>query len=292
MKEHNMRTKEIEVTPEWATKKINEHEKMIADGVIRQRPVNKRKVSTYASDMKGGKWGLSHESIAFDENGVLLDGLKRLWAVRKADVPVVMRVTTGVPSKTNGVITMDIINTGQGRSLAHQMHIVHGISSPTQVAAIVRNIGLVYSSDSDLRLSVSQALDVMDLHEPAISMLFGITTHSRQRTGPILAPMAVYYMTHPEKAKAFAVSFLTKEELKKGSPVLALIKWMEKNPHVGGRDYIMARLRTVSHCIHEFHHEKELEIAQPKDEAMYWLGALNKKNADAMRKIIYPLRTT
>lgn len=290
MKEHNIRTRVMEITPAYATRKINEHEKMIADGIIRNRPVNTRKVNSYAADMKNGKWGLSHESIAYDENNVLIDGLKRLWAVRRADITVRMPVTTGVPSKTNGVLAMDIINIGQVRSTAHQLHIVHGISGAAQIASTVRNIALAYTNEPQTKLSVPQVLDIMDIYEPAISMLFGITTHARQRVGPVLAPMAIYYMSHPEKAKAFAVSFFTKEELKHGAPVLALIKWLEKHPHIGGREHIMTRLHAVSHCIHEYHHEKELEVAAPKEEAMYWLASLNKKHAEIIHKMIYPMR--
>ena len=294
MKENKSKTREREITPEYARRKLEELAKLVEEGTFRNRPINKKLVASYASDMIRGRWGLTHQGIAFDEHGRLVDGQHRLWAVVKAGIPVTMMVTTGLPASTNGgysIPTMDVIDCGKNRTVGQKLRISHGISGASQVASVVRNIAYVYTNDREIKLSVSQVLEVMDMHEPAIEMLFGVTTDSRQRVGPVLAPMAVYYMTHPEQAKSFAVSFFNKEELKKGSPVLALIKWLEKNPHVGGKEHYFTRLYAVSHCIHEYHHEKELDVAMPREEAMYWLGALNKKNAEAIRKMIYPLRT-
>lgn len=60
--------------------------------VNNRKPSNKT-VSIYAREMKMGKWQLTHQGLAFDENGDLLDGQHRLWAVVEADVPVQMIVS-------------------------------------------------------------------------------------------------------------------------------------------------------------------------------------------------------
>ena len=38
-----------------------------------------------ARDMKAGHWRLTHQGIAFDPAGVLIDGQHRLWAIVESD---------------------------------------------------------------------------------------------------------------------------------------------------------------------------------------------------------------
>lgn len=293
MKEHNQRTRVMEVTPDWAARKLAEHERMVEEGLIRQRPVPAGLVAKYAGDMKRKRWALSHQGIAFDEESKLIDGLKRLWAVVKAGVPVRMAVTTGVPAKTDGsysIPTMDIVDMGQQRSIAHQLRISHGIAGASKIASAIRNIVHVHTSDFELRLPITAYLEIYDAYQHDIESVGKFATHLRQRVGPVIAPLAIYHANHPEKARAFAASYFSKENLGKGSPVLALIKWRELNPAISGKSELAKTLRTICHAIHEFHHDKELDIAQPVKEAMYWLGSLNKANAEKVRKIAYPLR--
>lgn len=295
MKEHNIRTREMEITPAYAERKLKELQHLVEQGVFRQRTINKPLVDSYASDMARGRWGLSHQGIAFDEQGRLIDGQHRLWAVIKAGIPVKMMVTTGLPGSTNGgfsVPTMDVIDRGKNRTVGNQLTIAHGISGAGYVAATVKAIANVYTADRHLRLTMTQVIELLEMYANGIHAIFSLTTHNRQKVGPILGPLVIYHASFPEKAKEFAQAFFTKENLRKGSPVLALIKWLDAHPHMGGRELVFQRIFAVCHCVHEFHHDKELEAAQSRDEAMYWLANLNKKHAEIIRKMIYPLRTT
>jgi hypothetical protein len=56
-----------------------------------RRP-SKEIVEKYAADIKAGKWGTNGDAIHFMENGMLINGLRRLLAVIKAGVPVEMIV--------------------------------------------------------------------------------------------------------------------------------------------------------------------------------------------------------
>lgn len=293
MKEHNIRTRVLEITPAWAERKLAELQHLVEDGTFRNRPINKSMVDSYASDMARGRWGLSHQGIAFDEDGRLIDGQHRLWAVIRASIPVIMTVTTGVPSTTNGgfsMPTMDIVDRGKARPVGQQLHIAHGIVGANQVATVVRNIAHVYTNDHHIKLSISQTLEILEMYRSSIDATFALTTHTRQRVGPVLGPIVVYHGTEPEKARLFAEQFFTKENLAKGNPALALVRWIEAHPGYGGKEVVFQKLRTVSYCIHQHHHDLAAEAALPKEDAMYWLGALNKKHGEAIRKMIYPLR--
>lgn len=53
-------------------------------------------VEKYAQDMREGRWRLTHQGIAFDKNGNLIDGQHRLSAIVMSGVSVMMVVTHGV----------------------------------------------------------------------------------------------------------------------------------------------------------------------------------------------------
>jgi hypothetical protein len=54
------------------------------------RPINKLIVKKYAKAMKNGDWKLTHQGIAFDERGHLIDGQHRLFAIIEAEVNIPM----------------------------------------------------------------------------------------------------------------------------------------------------------------------------------------------------------
>lgn len=84
------------VTPEMAAKWLANQEG--------NRPLNTKAVKGYADDMRAGKWLVTHQAIAFDKNGGLIDGQHRLHAVIRAGVPVAMTIAFGADPATFAVI--------------------------------------------------------------------------------------------------------------------------------------------------------------------------------------------
>lgn len=72
---------------------------------LRNRPISQNHINKLASDMKSGEWELSHEAIAFDPHGILIDGQHRLWAIVEADRPMHLPVAFNVPSEAMRAIT-------------------------------------------------------------------------------------------------------------------------------------------------------------------------------------------
>ena len=54
------------------------------------RRFNKTVVTKYAADMKAGRWALTHQGIAFNENKELIDGHNRLNAIILSGVGLVL----------------------------------------------------------------------------------------------------------------------------------------------------------------------------------------------------------
>lgn len=65
-----------------------------------QRQIRPAKVAQYATDMRAGKWALTHQGIAFDSTGRLIDGQHRLAAVVQSGASVDMMVTRGLEGIT------------------------------------------------------------------------------------------------------------------------------------------------------------------------------------------------
>ena len=80
----------VQVTPEMAAKWL--------EGNVLNRPLKQAHVERLAREMKAGRWRLTHQGIAFDVTGCLIDGQHRLWAVVESGVTVPMRVFYNEPA--------------------------------------------------------------------------------------------------------------------------------------------------------------------------------------------------
>ncbi len=68
------------------------------------RPINWQAVEKWANVMASGGWKLHSQGIILDDQGNILTGQTRLWAVVYGGVGVYMRVSRGSPSDTANVI--------------------------------------------------------------------------------------------------------------------------------------------------------------------------------------------
>lgn len=91
------------VTPELATKYLGFNDA--------NRKVRHGWVSYLENVIKTGEWRATHQGIAFSESGSLLDGQHRLMAIVKADIPVMMLVTYGLPDQSFSAIDSGIKRT-------------------------------------------------------------------------------------------------------------------------------------------------------------------------------------
>lgn len=108
------------------------------------RPISAEQVKRYAADMKRGDWKTTHQGIAFDRSGVLLDGQHRLRAVVKAGVTVPMVVFRDCDRDT-----FDRLDVGKKRTAADALAI-DGVESARTIAAIARSLVAFGFKDSSV----------------------------------------------------------------------------------------------------------------------------------------------
>lgn len=110
-----VRTRTMLVTPDQAAR-------WIADDVNQQnRHMRPDRVRFFVDLIKSGRFQLTHQGIAFDVNGILVDGQHRLAAIVKAGMAVEMMVSEGVAPKTRYAI-----DSGIRRSPTDNMVIARG----------------------------------------------------------------------------------------------------------------------------------------------------------------------
>jgi hypothetical protein len=79
-----MRTKTQTITPAKAAELLESN--------TNNRPLSRATVRVFADAMQRGEWKTTHQGIAIDTNGQLVDGQHRLAALVEADVPVKLTV--------------------------------------------------------------------------------------------------------------------------------------------------------------------------------------------------------
>lgn len=282
-----MKTQVLEITPEWATEQLNRLEKAVSEGTAIQRNVSRATVTKYANDMKNGWWGLTHQGIAFDPHGILVDGQHRLWAVKEAGVPVKMLVTEGLNGAVDNMRPMDLIDRGKARSIPNQLQL-NGFANSVLMAACANQIAKVLIGVDRISLSFAQVRKVLDQFKDHLEAIILLSDSTRQRVSPVLAPLAIYHLNYPAKARGFAKAYFTLENLSKNDPPMVLHRWRHNGLITHGRDGVYKQLSITSNCIHNWHLGAQMEIAKPSDEARGWLASLDKDVAKHLRKLCKP----
>lgn len=139
------------------------------------RKTSPNTIAIYADKMRRGLWKLTHQGIAFDENGVLLDGQTRLAAVIQSGCTVEMQVSSGVPRDT-----FASLDTQRARSAGQLLHVPNSF----QIVAALR---VLICLDRGRRLSsrgTIQSEDVMQAYanadgiEKAVSLALSVRKNS------------------------------------------------------------------------------------------------------------------
>lgn len=189
-----MRTELVKVTPDMARN-------MLASNPVNRR-ISERAVTDLSKAILNNDWQITHQGIAFYEDGSLADGQHRLTAVIKANVPVHMMITKGLAK--DAAMSID---SGRRRSLIDGVKISG--AAPWMEA---KHINLVPIITHPKRLTDMQKLDFLVGMKPYVEFATeAFVSNRRYLTGSIIhaaLTMAAYHKEDPEKLKRFARVFL------------------------------------------------------------------------------------
>jgi hypothetical protein len=185
------------ITPEKATEYLNT--------INRQRPLRLKTAKSYAEDMGAGHWLLTHQGIAFDDRGCLIDGQHRLRAVILAGKPVEFMVTRQVPATPqNGIVsfTMDSFDRGIRRTVGDQLEMTN-VKGGKSVAACCSAIA--FSQTNEHRsLTTAQTREVyLQFGKEVDHVLLKRSREHGIRTASVIGAVAFAMKTHPDKMIEF-----------------------------------------------------------------------------------------
>lgn len=258
--QEQMKTKIEKITPEIATEILERHNP-------RNRSVSESTVQIYATDMKNGKWKVTHQGIAFDVNGNLLDGQHRLWACVFSGITIEILVTRDLPVETESGYTMEAIDRTRVRTTGQNMQLCHSIKNGNQVAAALRVILSMASPKlARNRLSNATAMMLHGIYGTNLESLLRLMPSASCRKGFILGPLALYHKGEPEKASQFTTELVTLENM--SAPARGIKKFLDDHPSTGMDIKV---LNVISNAVHAFHHGRVVQKFHSNDTGREWL---------------------
>lgn len=270
-----MVTKVMNVTPQmaeaWLEKNLN------------NRKIYNTTVQRFIRIIEQGKWELSHQGIAFDTNGKLIDGQHRLWAIVLTGKTVLIQVTFNTAATTRYVI-----DTGRGRSRADALTI-SGRTATTPVGAA---LNFLFKLITGRGPENDECIDFYDDYKEGL--LFAWEDCFRQKgvrgvtQAAVLAVFArAYYVADRDKVLSFAkvlgegVSESSKERV-----IIMLRDFLrEPRPRKPGQGYERVIYRKTERALVAFLNAEQIKIlyelnneAFPLPKEQKWAG-LGRKEA-------------
>jgi hypothetical protein len=246
-------------------------------------------IEEFAREMRAGRWALTHQGIAFDEENVLLDGQNRLLAIMEAGVSVEMPVTRGIPKtvRKNGVFTMDVIDTGKNRTTADQLHVMHGVENANVTAAACRVVGMIcFGAGFEHRLTVGQAKGILELYGKEIAaILERVSSLKPARRAPVIATLAFCAKVTREPIYELAEKLATGEGLKKGDPILTLRNHLINRMMAGGHKNARAVAEWVGNAAYNHIQGNDLKTIKRGHNGLDFFRAKQRGNVERIRQI-------
>ncbi len=210
-------TKIIDITPDMAAEMLEKN--------TMNRQISQLNVTRYANDMASGEWDMNGETIKIAEDGTILDGQHRLWAIIEAGISVTMLVVYNVP-KT--VITK--IDIGVPRRFQHLLKI-KGSQHPISCAMITKLAWIYENYDKEMHVSSAKEETRNSVLVPYYDQNRDLIEHAASvaECGAhhfVKSHMGfcfyLFLKKNPQKAEEFIKLVKTGENLYTGHPIMTL----------------------------------------------------------------------
>jgi len=276
-------TKLTTVTPKMASEMLKSN---TGNRKIRINHVNRLKTEILA-----GRWLVTHQGIAFAEDGSLIDGQHRLMAIEASGKPVQIMITHGVEKYHNGDInlnTMDVIDCGKVRSTGDQLHLLHGVKNVNIVVGTLNMIARQFLNTNKFMpaLSVGQAKEMLEIYGEAIEALLPELLGKLTRRSAIVAALAVGYKVAPEPSLLFAKHLTTGNGIGTGDPVYALRESLIAYPVTGHKNDLGNLFLRTAQALYNTVQEIPIKTAKVSRIGLEYFMAQDKKSVAKVRSLI------
>ena len=220
------------VTPEMA-------KKWLALNCKTNRKISIRTVEAYAREIKAGRWQLTHQAIAFNQTGELIDGQHRLSAVVLAKKAIKAYISTGLPLEYNAPIDQ-----GYGRRVDQIMG-----KSPRYVSVIR---GMFYLENANLGQSFKTQVGLIEelahRHGTAVDQVMakGVGADGIRVPAGFLSAAAYALPISPEKVLSFVQQVHTGELLVKHDPAHTIRRWFLQADRHSTKEILIASCNSLA----------------------------------------------
>ena len=153
-----MNTSIVTITPEFANSLLEKNN--------HNRPVSKKRVEYYANLMENDKWHLTHQGIAIDKNGCIIDGQHRLLAVIKANKSIAFNISTNVENET-----FKYVDVGYTRTTGN-VFAIDGIKNATNHAAGISKYYNFSSNQKQLATNFNRKIEMNFTHDDYLAFYY------------------------------------------------------------------------------------------------------------------------
>jgi len=271
--------------------------KYLATMVLNRRP-KEDTISQYCNDMVTGKWLLSPQGIAFDEDDHLFEGQHRMLAVIRAGIPVTMLVLRGFPVHQQNLKTMDIVDSGVGRSLADRLKLMgcyHG--NPNLASAAARQIsGIVMGINCRVsrKLSISGVVEILRLWKQEMQAVCSVLDRPQFkpfRNGHVLAAFTLAAVADIQRLDLDMARITTGANLDADSPLLELRNLFLVTDSIPPREKTGLTLAALYAAWHDIPGKAFYKPAVRADAAEFFRAAQPKRYAQ-VAKLFHTTETT
>ena len=155
-----MRSTTVKVTPTMAAE-------WLARCNTKNRRVNKIHVQKLANEMKSGRWTVNGETIAFDEDMVLIDGQHRLNAIVQSGVTIETIVVYGIEDPRAFTTTGTLMLKRDASQIANMMGLTKNVNTVVAATRIMSVWDALDDYDEFIQKAVSRNPDMFATDEIA-----------------------------------------------------------------------------------------------------------------------------
>lgn len=116
------------VTPALARQWIDSNQR-------RNRNLVAGTIERYSSDIRAGLWQITHQGIAIDREGNVIDGQHRLLAICATGIPLLLLVVRGLDPRA-----MEVIDRGRLRTMAHTLQMMYPREGPASPFSSTKDV--------------------------------------------------------------------------------------------------------------------------------------------------------
>lgn len=193
------------------------------------RGIRRSKVEEYKRALVGGYFGCSPQGIAFDTDGILIDGQHRLTAIAETGIGAWMWVGENFPSESRLLIDIG------GRNFPDSLKIVGHSEMPRQEAAMIAIIRYVVDGYKGKAVS-TEGMQHRYRYRKGLDFACSQRINRRLWNAAVAAAFAYAYPSSPEKVAEFVEQYRAGSFPNPKDPLLRLRDFVSKSAAMNTHD--------------------------------------------------------